>query len=686
MSVYLHELNKPRVQVRSRKSRFWIHVLLLLLAGFYLRVWSMASESPSFAEVMAALISEVPFGGYISQPQPDYCPPVFYLLAHPINAFSMSLEALRVLSIIAGGLTPLGLYLMGRRLYGETAAVISAYLLLLNPLHVYFSQEFQPSALFVLLSLGGFLAMIRSAESNRWRDWLVYDLIAVILLHTQREAAFMVGVFPVVQLCRALFFPPVQQERRMHRLKLVQGIVLNHFIVIAVSLPWLFIMPNKPQWQMNMPSLSEIPRIFGHFYLFGLSDWNPLRPWLATLILALLMLPPLLKSFKQLDFRTFAALAVLLLGIAVPFAYSMIESPRFVPEREGFTAVPWFCLTLGILLSRCNWAIKFGLSLLFAVTFLASSVHQARTLQKTATTDMLNAIIKDGAKEDAVLAFWPDFTTNLGQFWKDYYNRSFHVTSARDLLTVWADVPSDKPLYFVVSQFPGNTPHLYTFQGALAQYAGKSEVLWQNRLNMVVKASDLNQQALSKWYSEPRSLKILDQPSSNTQFIYTAADELFRPPMEASKKDPQKITQKVPDDEWPFAYNRLDLSYEPTGHRFVWTTKPTVQMELPVRLSPGHYTLKLHCSPEFDQPEYGRYKNRTVELTLRAGEDMRKVKLEHAETVTLSFTTDVELDRLRVTIAVDQMYDVPPPAGGSFGVKIYSIAVDQVTPGDADKL
>src|SRR5690606_22861329 len=131
------------------------------------------------------------------------------------------------------------------KLYGEAAALLGAYLLLLNPLHIYYSQEFQPSAVFALVSLAAFLAMVRSAESNRWRDWLVYDLLAVILLHTQREAAFFVVAFPIIQLCRALFFPPVHSERRMHRFRLIQGILLNHFIVIAVSIPWLWIMPNK---------------------------------------------------------------------------------------------------------------------------------------------------------------------------------------------------------------------------------------------------------------------------------------------------------------------------------------------------------------------------------------------------------------------------------------------------------
>src|SRR4029079_5450241 len=103
MSVYLRELTKPRVTAgKTRKSRFWFHVLLLLLIGCYLRAWSMMNESPSFEEAMAALIAEAHFCSYIGQPQPDYCPPLFYMVSHPVALTSMTLGALRVISIIAG--------------------------------------------------------------------------------------------------------------------------------------------------------------------------------------------------------------------------------------------------------------------------------------------------------------------------------------------------------------------------------------------------------------------------------------------------------------------------------------------------------------------------------------------------------------------------------------------------------
>lgn len=663
MSAYISELSQSQQPIKVRKTRFWFHVLVLAIAGAYLRAWSMMNESPAFSEVIAALVALVPFGEYISTAQPDFCPPLFYLISHPIASATSSLASLRIISIVAGALTPVALYIAGRKLYGESAGLIAGYLLLLNPLHIYFSQEFQPSAVFVLLGIAGFVAMVRSAESNRWRDWLVYDIIAILLLHTEREAAFFVITFPIVQLCRALFFPPVHSERRMRRFRLLQGILLNHFIVIAITIPWLWVMPNKVPWDLPIPVPSDLLRVFGEYFIFGLTGWNLLAPWLACLLIFFLLLPPLLKTARRLDFRTFAAVAVMLLTLLLPYIYSQFETPRFVPEREGFTALPWFCLTLGILLARCNWLIKFGLMMIFSVVFLGSSIQQARTLQKTATTDMLNAIIKDGGTPDDVVAFWPGFTTAIGDFWSKFYDQTFTTAGAGELLESWANLPQDRPVYFVVSQFPNESPHLYTFQGALTQYSDSS-ILWQNRLNMLIRAENMNQKILAQWYDEPKSLKILDQPTSETQFIFTADDPIFRP-------------EEGQEDRWPFAWNRLDLSYDSTGHRYIWTTEPTVNLDLKVNLAPGKYLLRLHCSPDFDQPEYGRYKNRAVQLTLRSGEPQRRVRLDSADTITLLFSTDVELQTLPVTITVDKMHNVPPPAGGSFGIKIYSIRIDQ---------
>lgn len=666
MSAYISELSQSRPPVKVRKTRFWFHVIVLALAGAYLRAWSMMNESPDFSEVLAALTALIPFGQYISAAQPDFCPPVFYLISHPIATATQSLASLRVISILAGTLTPIALYIMGRKLYGESAALIGSYLLLLNPLHIYFSQEFQPSALFVLLAIAGFLTMVRSAESNRWRDWLAYDIVAIILLHTEREAAFFVIAFPIIQLCRALFFPPVHSERRMRRFRLLQGILLNHFIVIAMSLPWLWVMPNKVPWDLPIPVPSDLLHVFGHYFLFGMAGWKLPAPWLACLLMFVLLLPPFIKIATRVDFRTFAAVAIMLLALLLPYIYSQFETPRFISVREGFTALPWFCLTLGILLARCNWLIKLGLMTIFSAVFIVSTVHQARTLQKTATTDMLNALIKDGATQEDVVAFWPGFSAALGEFWEKFYDRKFTSVAAGELLESWANLPEDRPVYFVVSQFPNNSAHLYTFQGALTQYAD-SQILWQNRLNMLIRSENLNQRVLAQWYDEPKSLKILDQPTSETQFIFTAADPIFRPDDRSTAN-------------WPFAWDRLDLSYDSTGHRYIWTTRPSVTLDLKVTLSPGKYLLRLHCSPDFDQPEYGRYANRSVKLTLRSGADQRRVHLDSADTVTLLFSTDVELHTLPVTISVDKMHNVPPPAGGSFGIKIYSIRIDQPEP------
>lgn len=640
----------------KKKSKFWIHAAILGIAGFLLRAWSVREESPGFDEMMAMLIASDPFSQYTSHLKPDFCPPVFYALYHPVAFFGESVGYFRALSILIGTFTPIFLYAVGRKLLSETAALIAAWLLLLNPLHVFYSQEVQPAAPFILLSIITVYYMIRSAESNSLRDWAFYDILAIVLLHTKREAIFFVAILPLIQFTRVLFFPPQHQEKRISRGRLLQNILLNHFIVLAVSVPWLWIMPNKVPWPLPVPGIRDLLNVFVQYMPFGMITFSAIPVWAVTAALAILLLPPFLKSIHRIDFRTYVIFIVTFLAPLIPFLYSQAETPRFIASREAATAIPFICLALGILIARCNFVIKTALIIVFCGIFSFSSYRQAVSLQKTASTDMLNTIMKDNPPQDAIVAFWPDYTEEIGHFWERFYGQKHTYTTARNLLQHFANLSPGQTVYFVLSQFPSNTEHLYTFPGALHQFS-QSSTLWKDGYNRVIKSTNLDQKTLDQWYKDPQTLKILDQPTTNTQFIFTPDHNVFKGNS--------------------FATDRLDLSYDSTGERVVWTTEGTIKMDLPVRLAPGAYDLRLHCSSHFEQPEFHRDIKRQVQIELRTAEARRKNTVSDKQIISVEFTTDTELESLPIQISVDPMLKLPYPSPGTYGIKIYSISIEQ---------
>lgn len=639
-----------------RKLLILMHATIIFLVAAGLRAWSMRSEAPGFAEMVATLCAMRRPADYLASAHTDFCPPLYYLILHPLTSVSLSVSLLRLASVLAGSFTCVAIYFAARYLFGAAAGLLCGYLLAVHPLHIYYSQEAQPFALTCLLLVPALLLLVRTVEENRWRDWLLYDLALIAILYTQREALLLIGAFPLVQLLKTAFYPPVEEQRRIRRIALIQAILLNHLLIGAVALPWMSVMPKKLVWSLPRPTATDLLRVFSHYDIRGMSAFYLPGAKVVTIGMYLLLVPPLLRVLRQHKFRHVAVVAMLAVGLIIPFGFSVLRSARFTAGEQAMLTLPFYITLIGMLMAYCNTLVRLVLFVVFCGIFLSATVRQAITVQKTSWTAMRNEILKAQPTEHDIAAFWPDFTTEIGKYWNVLYGRRFQSTSAMELLDQYASLPSDSRVFFVISQFPSKQPHLYTFRGALTQYAA-TRLLYKERLNMVLQASNIDQKNLRLWYKDPESLKLLDQPSSQTQFLFTAADPVF------------KNSQ--------FEWERPDLTYDSKGRRCVWTRTRHVDLNLTVTLAPGYYVVRLHCSPNFEQPEYDREIQRVVNVEMLSGADRRKSVVKEETTMKLSTSTDTELKRLHLSIDTEPMVKVPAPGAGEYGLRIYSIAIDQ---------
>lgn len=648
-----------------RVPKVWVHALLIFLLGFGLRIWNMAREPLAYEEMAATLVASRGLTSYLSAVPPDFdfCPPVYYLALRPFAWLGLEVWRLRLLSALAGAAAGVLVVLGGRRFLNGRTATLAGYLLALHPLHIYFSQEIQPEVLFTLLTLGGFYFLIQSAETNRLRSWVLYDVFAVALLHTMREAIYLVATFLIVHLARALFFPLTTDQRRLRRGRLLQSIAYHYGAIILVAIPWLIIMPRGVRWVVNTPGLMDLVQVPLRHWIRGMAPARGIAWTVLPAVAYLLLLPPALKSLRPVQFRGFALVTCLLGAILLPFLNSLKDKPRFDAAREAMTALPFLALVLGALIARCNFYIRTLLVAFFGCMFLSAAVRQSLTIQKPPYQTMMAALHRQ-AHPSSTVAFWPSYATTFGHYWNAVYGTNFKPTSAEDLLARWAEIPDDRPIYFVAAQFPENSPILYTFRGALRQFS-RAETLWEDpaSYNAVIRARHLNRAALKGWYEEPRTLDIVDARTSATEFIFTPGDPVFSGPQ--------------------FHQDRLDASYDRAGRRVVWTAVPNVDLQLGVTLYPGHYVLRLHASPEFDPPAALLAGDgspvevqREVELTLRAFEQ-RRLRLKDEETISIYFSTDVEVSTVPVHLKVDPMVTLRQPERRDFGLKIYSIAIEQ---------
>ncbi len=123
-------------------------------------------------------------------------PPLYFWLLHlMMRGFGDSETALRMLSVVAGALTvPLVVLLV--RTLGESTrvAILSAALLALNPLHVWYSQEARPYALLLCLGVGSLVCLMRALRNGSVLAWAGFAGLASLAILTHLVGA----VFPLI--------------------------------------------------------------------------------------------------------------------------------------------------------------------------------------------------------------------------------------------------------------------------------------------------------------------------------------------------------------------------------------------------------------------------------------------------------------------------------------------------------
>lgn len=162
----------------------------------------------------------------------DFQPPLSYALQHVALEMHRSSLAARIPSLLAGLLTPLGLWLLGRRLFGPavglTAAVLTVFLL--YPLG--FAQAIKAYALLLCLAVYSLWLVARAVDDDRLSSWCAYGACALGMLYTgyQGLPAFAVQC---LWAGAVIWREPAARRRRLFRF------LATCAVVGAAYLPWL---------------------------------------------------------------------------------------------------------------------------------------------------------------------------------------------------------------------------------------------------------------------------------------------------------------------------------------------------------------------------------------------------------------------------------------------------------------
>ena len=169
----------------------WFWLLAILLAGAFLRLDGLASESIWLDEATSILLAKLSIPELVRTTAEDIHPPFYYVLLHGWGVLGASEFAARSLSAAAGILTIAIIYRLGGCLFDEATGRIAALLLAVSPLHIWYSQETRMYALVTLLALAGSFWVWRAMRTASRRAWIAYALCMALALYTHYHAIFV---------------------------------------------------------------------------------------------------------------------------------------------------------------------------------------------------------------------------------------------------------------------------------------------------------------------------------------------------------------------------------------------------------------------------------------------------------------------------------------------------------------
>ncbi|MCD6519785.1 MAG: glycosyltransferase family 39 protein [Anaerolineae bacterium] len=171
----------------------WLMGVLLLAGG--MRFCGLTRQSLWYDEAYSVWTSQMDIASLRTLWRWQIEFPLYYLLLHYwMKLFGTGEFAVRAFGALAGTLTVLPFYFWGKALFDSRVGLLGAFLLAMNPYHLWYSQEVRMYAwalLFAVASLWAFWRLVRGAG---WGWWVGYVLLTGLTFHLHYYIAWLVLV------------------------------------------------------------------------------------------------------------------------------------------------------------------------------------------------------------------------------------------------------------------------------------------------------------------------------------------------------------------------------------------------------------------------------------------------------------------------------------------------------------
>ena len=399
-------MRPPRAERASRLAAWWPLVAITLLAAV-LRLGTLGSQSFWYDEAFTPVhVLRASLGATLHNVvHTENTPPLWYVLEWASSrVLGTGVVALRLISALAGIATVPVAWAIGRELQGpptRRAAIVTAALVAVNPLFVWYSQEARAYGLFVLVTSLALLCFVRALRESSARRLAAFALTASLALLTHYFAVFLLIPMVLWLLWSAIAGDGSEENGMPHvragglaerkgdgmqgggapqegtanpkKLRRVVGAVALPVLVGAGLIPLILAQGGHgTQWIGEWALLSRLEAI-PQYYLTGYTG--------AALGhgVELLVLVVVLGGFGYGLWRTLTpreergALIVLTIaasGVLIPVALAVLGADYLAPRNLVAAMVPVSALLAIVIAARRTGRAGMGLAGLLVLTFL----------------------------------------------------------------------------------------------------------------------------------------------------------------------------------------------------------------------------------------------------------------------------------------------------------------------------
>jgi mannosyltransferase len=224
------------VEVAGRTvTKYGIALLVIVLAGAFLRVYHLGTQSLWLDEVVSVGFAKLSVPQMVQATARDVHPPLYYLILHYwIIIFGTSESAVRLLSALFGILAIPMIYVVGRQLFNKQAGLVAALILAISSFNIWYSQETRMYSLMVLLALLSMYFFWRFLQQSSLVSSVGYVLSTALLVWTHDYGWFVV-------IAQNIYVGTLLAISKHRTYRLRDWAVLQA-IVVVLFVPWMAVL------------------------------------------------------------------------------------------------------------------------------------------------------------------------------------------------------------------------------------------------------------------------------------------------------------------------------------------------------------------------------------------------------------------------------------------------------------